>query len=108
MKIKFANGVVKNCAAPTEQKLFRTAGGITSGAGWLLILRLTGNATSTELDEILTSENISKLEFTADEENGEEKTIFCIDGYNKITASTIRHAESATSAYTEIQMSKGA
>ena len=104
MKVKFANGVVKGCNAPTEQKIFRTASGEN---GWILQLRLIGEITSTELDEILTNENIKSLEFLSETESGEDKTIFTLDGYEKITSSTIRHAEDTTSTSVDIQLTKG-
>lgn len=102
MKVKFANGVVKECTAPTEQKIFKTVGGETVGMGWVLVLRLTGNTTSAELDEVLTRENVSTLEFLHDEQK-----LFSLSGYDKITSSTIRHSEDVAATYTEIQMSKG-
>lgn len=103
MKVKFANGVIKECNAPTEQKAFRTIG----GNGWILNLRLMGGITSAELDELLTDENIASLEFLSVPEDGESKTIFTLDGYEKITSSTIRHAEDTTSTSVEIQLTKG-
>ena len=107
MKVKFANGVVKNCNAPTEQKIFRTVDGQTAGVGWMLILRLDGCITSDELDEALNPESISCLDFTTENEEGEIKEQFKLIGYNKITATTIRYAEDNDSAFAEIQMSKG-
>lgn len=107
MKVKFANGVVKECTAPTEQKIFKTVGGETVGMGWVLILKLSGNITSSEIDEILTPENVGSLEFSAENEKGEDTKLFSLGGYSKITSSTIRHAEDTASTYAEIQMSKG-
>ena len=107
MRVKFANGVVKECTAPTEQKVFKTIGEETVGGGWLLALRIEGNITSAALDSLLAEENIRTLEFSTVDENGEEKTLFSLEGYDKITASMIRHAEDADSPYAEIQMSKG-
>ena len=103
MKVKFANGVVKECSAPTEQKAFRTVG----GNGWILNLRLIGGITSAELDELITTENIASLEFLSAPEDGEAKTIFTLDGYEKITSSTIRHAEDTASTSVDIQLTKG-
>ena len=103
MKVRFANGVIKKCAAPTEQKAFRTVG----GNGWILNLRLIGGITSAELDELITTENIDSLEFLSVPEEGEAKTIFTLDGYEKITSSTIRHAEDTASTSVEIQLTKG-
>ena len=107
MKVKFANGVVKECTAPTEQKIIRNLGAETVGIGWALFLKITGGVTSAELDEILTAENVKTLEFLTEAENGEDTKLFSLDGYDKITASTIRHSENADSAFAEIQMSKG-
>ena len=105
MKVKFANGIVKECAAPTEQKVFRTANGVT---GWILHLRLMGVITSAELDEFITVDNIAPLEFLVERENTTEDVVaFSLDGYNKITSSTIRHAEDTTSTVAEIQLTKG-
>ena len=104
MKIKFANGVVKECASPTEQKVFKTNNGDT---GWILHLRLIGEITSGELDELITVDNIKPLEFLTTTENGEDKTAFILDGYEKITSSTIRYAEDITSTISEIQLTKG-
>lgn len=104
MKIRFANGVVKECASPTEQKIFKA----NSGAdGWILHLRLLGEITSGELDELVTVENIAPLEFLTTTESGEEKIAFTLDGYEKITFSTIRHAEDTVSTSAEIHLTKG-
>ena len=107
MKVKFANGVVKECQAPTEQKIFRNNNGEPTGVGWMLLLRLTGVITSTDLDNIVTDENIASLEFLSENENGEDITLFTLDGYKKITSSTIRHAEDTNSTHAEIQLTKG-
>ena len=107
MKIKFANGVVKGCESPTEQKVFRNVSEKTVGIGWLLHFRLMGLITSTELDELLTVDNIKSLEFLFDTEDGETVKLFNLYGYDKITSSVIRYAEDESTAYTEIQLSKG-
>ena len=103
MKVKFANGVVKECAAPTEQKAYRAGEGI----GWILLLRLTGETTSAELDNLLVADNVSALEFLTETENGEDKTLFTLEGYDKVTSSTIRYAESEPDIVSEIQLTKG-
>ena len=107
MKIKFANGVVKECAAPVEQKLFKNIEGETVGVGWLLILNILGEMTSAELDEILTNNDFSSIEFLSENENGEEKSLFTLKGYDKNTSSVIRHADDITKTRTEINLSKG-
>lgn len=104
MKVKFTNGVVRECTSPTEQKVFKTNNGDT---GWILHLRLIGEITSGELDELITVENISNLEFLTTTESGEDKLAFTLDGYEKITSSTIRHAEDTASTSAEIQLTKG-
>ena len=103
MKVKFANGVVKDCAAPTEQKAFKS--GVE--AGWILILRIIGGITSTEFDSIITPENIASLEFLSKTGTGEDVTCFTLSGYDKVTSSTIRHAEDVAATYAEIQLTKG-
>jgi hypothetical protein len=106
MKVKFANGVVRECSAPTEQKVFKTVSG--EEKGWILHLRLRGGITSRELDELLTVENIAPLEFLIrEEESTEDKVAFALDGYNKITSSAIRYAEDITETSAEIQFTKG-
>ena len=107
MKVKFVNNVTKTCNAPTEQKVFKNVGGETTGTGWVLMFRLLGEITSSELDELVTVENVSSLEFFVDSEEGEDITLFTLAGYDKITASTIRHAEDESATYAEIQLSKG-
>ena len=107
MKVRFANGVVRECAAPTEQKVFKTVDGETVGKGWILFLRIMGNITSALLDELLTTENIGTLEFFTVDENGVETTLFSLEGYDMITSSTIRHAEDSAATYAEMQMTKG-
>lgn len=113
MKVKFKDGTVKTCSAPTEQKIFKNvrddAGNtVSTGYGWLSIFKISGCMTSDEADHILTTENIGKLEFLAENiETGELVKLFEINGYSKISATTIRHAEDETESYTEIQLSKG-
>ena len=58
MKVRFSNGIIKNCNAPTEQKIINRIDGKTFGVGWSVILRLTGEMTSDELDNIFTEDNI--------------------------------------------------
>ena len=104
MKIKFANGVIKECASPTEQKVFKTNSG---NSGWILNLRWIGEITAGELDELIKVKNIAPLEFLTTTESGEDITSFTLDGYEKITSSTIRHAENTALTSAEIQLTKG-
>ena len=73
-------------------------------AGWILLLNLIGSITSDEADALLTEENIAELVFLSDEE---ETALFTITEYNKVSSSTIRYAEDASSTRLEIQLTKG-
>lgn len=107
MKVKFENGITKNCAAPMEQKIFKNTGSGTVGIGWVLMLKLTGGVTSSDIDSIMTANNTSTLEFLTEDDNGDETTLFTLTGYGKITSSIIHYSENAASAYAEIQLTKG-
>lgn len=107
MKIKFANGVIKECSSPTEQKVFKNVSEKTIGMGWLLHFKLLGLITSTELDELLTEDNVNSLEFSNEGENGESRTLFRLDGYDKVTSSVIRYSEDTNTTQIEIQLSRG-
>ena len=106
MKIKFANGTIKECTAPTEQKMFKTTNGGVVSVGWMLMLKLIGVITATELDNLLTADNVASLEFLTENENGEDKTLFKLDNYSAVTSSAIRYSEDITATYTEIQLTK--
>ena len=107
MKIKFADGTMKKCAAPIEQKIFRTSGGETTGAGWILNLKIIGEITSSELDRFLTSDNVSELKFFSEANADEVAELFVLNCYSKISSSVVRHAEDTSATYAEIQLSKG-
>ena len=57
MFVKFKNGAKKKCTNPIEQKLFRSG----NAAGWLCSFSISETVTSTELDELLTAENLVYL-----------------------------------------------
>lgn len=99
MKVEFKDETVKSCTAPTEQKVFRG----DNGAGWVLMLTLIGEISSSELDSLLTTANISELTFTTDA--GVE--ISTANGYDKVSSCTIRHAENPQDTRAEIQLTKG-
>lgn len=103
MKVKFGNGIIKECTPPLEQKLFRHTDGVPISAGWILLLKLTGSITSAEIDSILNEDNTEVLEFLSDN----EETLFTLIGYSKITSSIIHYSEEATAAYAEVQLTKG-
>lgn len=104
MKVKFVNGVTKECSSPTEIKSFYN----NSDSHWVLNVKLIGAMTSAELDALLTTENISRLEFLTTATDEGDQAIFTLDGYERVTSSAIRHAEDTTATIVEIQMSKGA
>ena len=102
MKVKFNDGTVKNCTTPTEQKVFKQG----VGAGWVLIFALICDMTSTEVDELISTENISGLSFITEDENGLESTIFISD-YDKISSAIIRYSDEKDKTRVEIQLTKG-
>ena len=65
---------------------------------------IEGEATSEEMDTLLSKENISLLKFESGE--GENKTEYSILNYERVLAVAIRHSESITKV--EIQLIKGA
>ncbi len=97
MLVKFKNGTEKKCSNPIEQKLFRSG----VAAGWLCSFSLSETVTSTELDELLTEENVSELTFC----NDDAEALFTINEYAKVTSAIIRYNKDENKA--EIQLSKG-
>lgn len=97
MQVKFKDDTIKKCSNPTEQKIFRNG----AATGWLCAFQISENMNSTDVDAILTDENISELTFC--KENNEE--LFTICGYTKVTSAVIRHAEN--DGIVEIQLTKG-
>lgn len=97
MLVKFKNETVKSCSNPTEQKLFKSG----VAAGWLCAFVLSENASSTEIDELLTTDNVSELIFM----NDNKETLFTISGYEKVTSTVIRYNEPTGTV--EIQLTKG-
>ena len=63
MKVKLKNGTMVGCSNPIEQKIFK--GG--ESAGWVCSLTFTDNLNSTEIDNLVTSENMSEMTFVNDE-----------------------------------------
>lgn len=97
MRVKFANGTIKTCTSPIEQRLYR--GG--EAAGWLCSFKLSDTTTSTELEAILVEDNLSNMTFLDDNNN----TLFTVIGYTKATSAIIRHSETVSTV--ELQLSKG-
>ena len=97
MQVKFkGKNVSYQTTTPIEQKLYR--GGVSSG--WLLVLSLTGDVNSTELDELLTADSISEITIVSDQN---ESTV--LTGYNSISSCVIKYTEDKTIA--ELQFTKG-
>ena len=101
MKVTFKDGTIKECSAPTEQKVFK--GGEASG--WILSFVLLGDITSNEVDDLLSEENISHLAFLSKNENEVETIIELLD-YNKVSSAVIRYIEQETTRV-EIHLTKG-
>ena len=97
MKVIFKDGTCKKCSFPTEQKVFRSG----EAVGWLCSFSLLDTITSSELDVLLNSENVSELTFC----NDTSEELFKITEYAKVTSAIIRYSEEASK--TEVQFSKG-
>ena len=100
MKIKFNNGVVKVCTAPTEQKASRN-GALNT---WILTFRLTGGSSSEELDALLVDDNISAMQLLSDSGS----VLGSMTGYNTVVSCSIRYADDPSSMYAELQLMKSA
>lgn len=97
MQVKFKDGTIKNCSNPTEQKIFRSG----AATGWLCSFQISEVMTSTDVDAVLTDDNISELTFC----NEKAEELFAISGYTKVTSAVVRHAEKDGTV--EIQLIKG-
>lgn len=102
MKVQFKDGTIKTCSAPMEQKVFRS--GID--AGWILSVSIESDITSDELDKLVTTDNISELLFTSEEETDTVKTI-SLSGYDKVTSAIIRYSEEKNKTRIEMRLTKG-
>lgn len=109
MKVKFKDGVIRDCTVPTEQKIFKNS----TPVGWVLVFALIGKASSDDVDTILTSENISTMTFIPEPVGGigeivevTEDEYIHISDYNKIVSSAIRYAEDTSKTRIEVQLSK--
>ena len=97
MKLRFNDGTERTVTTnPIEQKLFRNG----QPYGWLLSVSVA-DLIATEVENVLSTENIQNMSLIADENN---KTVELL-GYEKVSALTIRHTETQTIA--EIQFAKG-
>ena len=96
MLLKFKDGTTKTCANPLEHRLLRNGISI----GWICTIRILEDMPTSEIDKVLTLDNISELTF-CDESL---KELFVISGYKKIGNVIIRHP--GVSSEIEIQLEK--
>ena len=101
MKVTFNDGTIKDCSAPTEQKVFKAG----DASGWILSFALLDNMTSAEVDNLIAVENISRLTFSSNNENDVE-TIIELFNYDKVSSAVIRYNEQETTRV-EIHLTKG-
>lgn len=98
MRVKFKGSeTTYECTEPVEQKVFRSG----TAVGWAVMFHIYGDIDSSEIDELVTTEAISELTFTNDDE---QQTSFVIVGYSVVTACVIRHKSTMT--VTELQFTK--
>lgn len=98
MRVKFKGSeTTYECTEPIEQKVFRSG----TAVGWAVMFHIYGDIDSSEIDELVTTEAISELTFTNDDE---QQTSFVIVGYSVVTACVIRHKSTMT--VTELQFTK--
>lgn len=98
MRVKFKGSeTTYECTEPVEQKVFRSG----TAVGWAVMFHIYGDIDSSEIDELVTTEAISELTFTNDDE---QQTSFVIVGYSAVTACVIRHKSTMT--VTELQFTK--
>lgn len=96
MQMRFTNGESCESSNPTEQKVFKKNG----ESGWVMAFSILTPMSSTELDAILTEDNISEIAIT---DGTNERTII---GYDKITMVTVRYSDNINSVI-DVQISKG-
>lgn len=96
MQMRFLNKESCETSNPTEQKVFKKNG----ESGWVMAFSILTPMSSTELDVILTENNISEITLG---DGTNEKTI---SGYDKITMVTVRYSDNISSVV-DVQISKG-
>lgn len=98
MRVKFKNSTeTYECTEPIEQKVFRSGVAV----GWVIMFHIYGDFDSSEIDGIVTSDNITELTFTVEDGKGTE---FTINGYKDVTSCVIRHKAALT--VSELQFTK--
>ena len=97
MKVQFKNtSQALDCTEPIEQGIFKSG----LRVGWAIMFHIRADVSSSDIDNIITPDNISELAFTKDE--GYPTAV--ITGYTSVTACTIRHKKDAT--VVEVQFTK--
>ncbi len=92
MLLKFKDGTVKKCSNPVEHRFMRNG----EPAGWICTVRILENMSTSEIEQILSNDNISQLTFC----NMLSDELFVLSGYQKVISTTIRHP----GAYSEIEV----
>ena len=83
MILRFKDGTTKACSNPTEHRVLREG----LPAGWVCTVRILDSMTSSEIEEVLTVDNISELTFC----NRLLQELFVLSGYTKINNVIVRH-----------------
>lgn len=96
MMLKFKDGTIKACSNPIEHRVLREG----LPAGWICTVRILETMSSSEIDQVLTSDNISELTFC----NRLLEELFVLSGYTKISNIIIRHP--GASSEVEVQFEK--
>lgn len=96
MKIYFKNNEHAEITSVVEQKVISN-----NKTGWMIHFTIKSNMTSTELDNLVTEENITKLKICSDNQNTETE----IDGYSKIMSASVRYMDNASTVI-DVQLSK--
>lgn len=102
MNVKFKDGTVKNCSAPTEQKLLKSG----ESAGWILSFSLLCNMTSDEVDCLFSNDNFSSLTFMSENKTDVDSTIL-LSGYDKVSSVVIRHSDEQGATRVELHLTRG-
>lgn len=101
MHVRFKNREEQfNATNIVEQKLFNKG----EAVGWLLVFSLSGLASSSELDSIVTKESISEIDLYIIEDEI-EKQLMTFKDYEKISACSIKYTDEKITA--DIQLMKG-
>ena len=98
MKIKFKDGTIFEADMPVEKRVTKANG----TSGWLFSFSITTPLTSTEVDSLLTAENISRILLCDTDESQSQIVV----GYTRIDNVTIRYS-SENGSVADVQLSKG-